>query len=260
MSFDLQLLQEQLCKTLCGQVKIRATKQGFLQIVTPFAFPDGDRFQVYLKEEAAGEVKLTDFGHTFMHLSYENDLSKFREGSRGKLLDQVMATGGLKEDGGQLILNSSLDDLGANILRFGQSLTRIYDLTFLNRSRVASTFYDDLKEMLFDLIPEDKIREDYVVPEFSGGDSYPVDYRIQTAKSQIFMFGIANRDKARLVTIILEHWLREKIDFESLLIFEDQTVIPRPDLARLSNVGGPMVSSLDASDDFQRKILKMANN
>jgi hypothetical protein len=61
-----------------------------------------------------------------------------------------------------------------------------------------------------------------------------------------------------LVTIILEHWLRASVEFDSLLIFADQQEIPRKDLARLSNVGGEMVASLDAREDIQRKILKLA--
>lgn len=258
MSLNLELFKEQLCKKLCGEVRVRKTKQGFLQIETPFTFPDGDVFQVYLQEKSAGTIRLTDFGHTLMHLSYENDISKFYEGSRGKLLDQIMATDGLKEEAGQLVFDADLENVGAAILKFGQSLTRIYDLTFLNRSRVASTFYDDLKEMLFNIISEQKIARDYAMPNFADAASYPIDFRIETPKSQLFMFGVPNRDKARLVTIILEHWLREKIDFESLLVFQDQQEIPRPDLARLSNVGGQMVASLDASDDFQRKIIRLA--
>ncbi len=149
MSFDLNLLEERLCKSLCGEVRIRKTRQGHLQLVTPFTFTDGDTFQLYLEETPAGGVRLTDHGHTFMHLSYENDLGKFREGTRGKLFDQLLATSGVSEEQGKLVLNSSLESLGSNILQFGQALTRVYDLTFLNRARVASTFYEDLKERLY---------------------------------------------------------------------------------------------------------------
>jgi Domain of unknown function DUF1828 len=258
MSFDLPLLEERLCKTLCGQVKVRKTRQGLLQVVTPFAFTDGDRFQLYVEETSAGGVRLTDFGHTLMHLSYENDLSKFREGTRGKLFDHVIATSGIREEAGKLVLDSSLDQLGTNLLQFGQALTRVYDLTFLNRARVASTFYEDLQEMLYKLVAPEKIQRDFRVPDQTDSDSYPIDYRIEGKRAPIFMFGIASRDKARLVTIILEHWLRANIDFDSLLIFQEQQEIPRGDLARLSNVGGEMVASLDASDDFRRKILRKA--
>jgi hypothetical protein len=258
MSLDLTRLKERLCKSLCGEVQIRKTHQDYLQIVTPFTFPDGDTYQLYLEETSAGGVRLTDYGHTLMHLSYDNDLSKFREGTRGKLLDQLLATSGLHEEEGKLVLDSSLETLGASILQFGQALTRVYDLTFLNRSRLAGTFYEDLKEALESLIAPEKIQSNYTVPNQAEADSYPIDYRIEGRRAPLFLFGIASRDKARLVTIILEHWLRAKIDFDSLLIFADQQEVPRADLARLSNVGGEMVASLDASEDFQRKIIKLA--
>ena len=69
--------------------------------------------------------------------------------------------------------------------------------------------------------------------------------------------GIGSRDKARLAMIILEHWLRYGVDFDSLLVFQDQQDVPRADLARLSNAGGEMVASLDAVEDFKRKLTKL---
>ena len=258
MSFDINLLKGRLCKTLCGEVQIRKTSQGYLQILTPFKFTDGDAFQVYLQEMPGGGVRLNDFGHTLMHLSYENDLGKLREGTRGKLCDQVLATAGMREENGQFTLDTALENLGAGILQFGQGLTRLYDLTFLNRARVAGTFYEDLKERLYSLVAPEKIQPDHVLAGVTDAESYPIDFRVEGKRAPLFVFGVAGRDKARLVTIVIEHWLRAKVEFDSLLIFQDQQEIPRPDLARLSNVGGEMVASLDASEDFQRKIIKLA--
>lgn len=122
----------------------------------------------------------------------------------------------------------------------------------------ALHFYEDLKAALYGLVAPEKIQPDYTVPNQAEADSYPIDFRVEGKRAPLFVFGIATRDKARLATIILEHWLRARIDFDSLLIFQDQQEIPRADLARLSNVGGEMVASLDASEDFQRKIIKLA--
>ena len=47
-----------------------------------------------------------------------------------------------------------------------------------------------------------------------------------------------------------------RADYESLLIFAYQAELPRPVLARLSNVGGEQIASLDARDDIERKILR----
>ena len=119
-------------------------------------------------------------------------------------------------------------------------------------------FYEDLKEHLYSSVASEKIQADYSLPDASDAKDYPIDFRIEGKRAPIFLFGIASRDKAMLVTIVLEHWLRARVDFDSLLIFADQQEIPRKDLARLSNVGGEMVASLDALEDFQRKIVKLA--
>jgi hypothetical protein len=237
---------------------LRSTPQGFTQIITPFTFSDGDVFQLYMDEGSAGSVRLTDFGHTIMHLSYENDIHKFWEGTRRKLFDQVLAESGVRREVGKLVLDSSLDNLGGSILRFGQAITRIYDLTFLNRNRVANTFYEDLKEILYGLVDASKITPDFVLPDRLDTKDYAIDYRIEGKREQhLFVMGIASRDKARLATIVLEHWLRVNIPFDSLLIFHEQQEIQRGDLARLSNAGGDMIASLDATDDLKRKLTKL---
>ena len=259
MSLKMELLEERLCKALCGEVKLRRTPQGFLQIITPFTFSDGDVFQFYVDEGSAGSLRLNDYGHTFMHLSYDNDLDKFREGTRRKVFDQLLAESGIREEQGTLVLDTTIEDLGRSVVTYGQAITRIYDLTFLNRARVASTFYEDLKEMLYNIVDGSKITPDFVPPIEPNAQDYPIDYRIEGKDGgHLFLLGIASRDKARLATIILEHWLRYHVEFDSLLVFQDQQEIPRGDLARLSNAGGEMVASLDAVDDFKRKLAKLA--
>lgn len=259
MNFNIERLKETLCKSLCADVRLRETEQGYLEIVTPFTFSDGDAYQLYLEELPGGGLRLSDFGHTLMHLSYdENDIGKFREGARGKLWDQVLAESSLQRQEGQLVLDTNLDALGRNILQFGQAITRLYDLTFLNRSRPPNTFYEDLKELMFRLVEPEKITPDYVLTDEPNAQDYKIDYRVEGRRAQLFVFGIPNQDKARLATIIVEHWLRSHVDFDSLLIFADQQEIPRADLARISNAGGEMVASLDASDDLQRKLRKLA--
>jgi hypothetical protein len=258
VTLKIDLLEEKLCKALCGEVKLRRTPQGLLQLITPFTFSDGDAFQLYLEEGSAGSLRLNDYGHTFMHLSYDNDLDKFREGTRRTILDQLLAESGVREEEGKLVLDTSIEDIARDVLRFGQALTRIYDLTFLNRARVATTFYEDLKELLYELVDESKITPNFVLPDQPNAQDYSIDYRVEGKRGHLFLLGIGSRDKARLATIVLEHWLRYGVEFDSLLIFQDQQDVPRADLARLSNAGGEMVASLDAVEDLKRKLLKLA--
>jgi hypothetical protein len=241
---------------LCAEVRLTLKTEGLIRVETPFYFPDGDPYQMYLQEMSGGIIRLTDMGHTWMRLSYEQDIDKFREGTRGKLLGQIIAEVGLTEDQGVFYLECPAPQIGVAMFRFAQGLTKICDLTFLNRARAESTFYEDLKEQLYKILDPEKITRDYIPEGLDHAEDYPIDFRIEGKFAPLYLFGIPNKDKARLTTIILERLLRNGSDFDSLLIFSDQSLIPKPDLARLSNAGGEMIASLDATQDLSRKLLR----
>jgi len=254
MRIDVNNLQDKICKILCAEVNLVPRKNDLLLIDTPFFFSDGDPYQIYLKELATGSYRMTDCGHTFMHMSYENDVSKFNDGTRNKILQEIAGDTGISLDDGEVYYDFPMEQLGAALFRFGQALTKINSLTFLNRVRVESTFYEDLQESIAKTVGEEKMHRDYIYPGMPDAKDYPIDYMIEAKDSPLFVFGIPGRDKVRLVTIILERLLRHTAKFDSLLIFANQADIPRPDLARLTNVGGEMIASLDAQDDIHRKL------
>ena len=244
---------------MCAEIKLLPQNANLAIVQTPFYFPDGDTYQIYLKEMPGGILRLTDMGHTLMHLSYENDVDKFRTGTRGVLFQQILSEMFIGEDNGEFYIETTIDGLPIAILRFGQALTKINDLTFLNRARTESTFYEDLKESLEKIIPSDKVQPDYVYVGMDNATDYPIDYYIEGKHAPLYVFGVPGKDKARLTTIVLERLLRAKVDFDSLIVFSDQSSIPSSDLARLTNTGGEMIASLDAVDDFSRKLLRTAN-
>ena len=127
---------------------------------THFQFPDGDRYPIHLSETASGGLRLSDRGHTLMHISYEHNIDMFMDGTRGMPLERIMNESGLQwdKDGGALCFDTAPDRLPEAIFRFGQVLTKVYDLTFLSRSNIGSTFYDDLEYLLSHLVAEAKKR------------------------------------------------------------------------------------------------------
>jgi hypothetical protein len=256
VTVDVARIQEAICKSMCADVLVHARPDGRLLVETPFTFGDGDAYSIFLEPLPSGGMRITDLGNTFMHLSYTEEVERLNEGTRAKLLERIVMEHGLKNNAGEFLIESSMGDLGANLFRFGQALTRIHDLSYLKRARVESTFYEDLFESLVRIVPAEKIQREYVVPTIAKGDEYPIDYRIAAEPRDVFLFGIPSKDKALLVTIILEHMLRAAVPFESMLVFADQTQIPRPHLARLSNVGDEMVASLAAHEDLARKLRK----
>ena len=259
MALDTTLLERTLCDRLCTRVRIHERDDGVLMLEAPFTFPDGDHFPIYLSETRAGSVVLSDRGHTLMHMSYEHDVDAFYDGARAALREQIVRDSSIEEDDGVFTVETPPNEIADTIFRFGQALTKIYDLTFLSRERVASTFYEDLRTLLFGIVDEDRVETDHIPTEVPNGSNYPVDYRLEGREgSSVFIYGVPNRDKARLTTIMLSHFLLHGLSFESVIVFENQQEIPRLDVARLTNVAGTAVASLEAESDFRRKIEKLA--
>ena len=258
MTIDTTALRELLCARLCEEVGVSERPDGKLMLRTHFTFPDGDGYPFHLAEAPAGGLRLSDLGHTLIHISYEHDIDTFLTGTRGMLLERIVGESGIlyDYDKGVFSLDTSAERLPEAIFGFGQALTRIYDLTLLSRTNVGSTFYDDLADYLISFIDEAKLERDYL-PAVPNAEAYPVDYRIEGSSDvPLFLYGVPNRDKARLTTIMLAYFHRQQLDFESIIVFENQADIHRSDLARLSDVGGEMISSLESTSDLSRKLLR----
>lgn len=254
MKFNPDSLGKLLCERLCEEVQVEARSDGALMIRSGFAFPDGDRFPIRLSEAPAGGLRLSDQGHTLMHMSYEHEVDSFMEGPRGMLLERIMGYTGLTLDQGAFCFDTAPERLSESLFVFGQALTRIYDLALFSRAHVASAFYEDLKLSLLQLVDESRIHPRYQ-PPVPNPEAYPVDFMLEGKNGvKLFLYGIPNQDKARLATMMLAHFHRHGIGFESLLVFGDQEEIPRRDLARLSDAGGEMVSTLASQEALARKL------
>ena len=259
MALDHTRLEQLLCERLCASVRVYQRDDGVLMLDSPFSFPDGDRYPIYICESPAGGVTLSDQGHTLMHISYEHDVDTLYEGARASLREQIVRESGIEENEGIFTVTAPAHQIADALFKLGQALTKIHDLTFLSRDRVASSFYEDLQSVLYTMVADDKVEADYVPPDVPNGHNYPVDYCLEGRDgTPIFLYGVPNRDKARLTTIILSHFLLHDLTFESVIVYANQQDIPRLDLARLTNVAGTAVASLEAEKDLRRKIRRLA--
>ena len=234
MALDHAQLERLLCERLCADVSVHRRHDDVLMLESPFTFPDGDHYPIYLSETSSGGVKLSDRGHTLMHVSYDHDVDTFYEGARASLREQIVRENGIDEEEGIFSMETPPDQVTAALFRFGQALTKFHDLTFLSRERVSFTFYEDLRCLLFTMLDEETVETDYIPDDVPNAGNYPVDYRFAGRDgSPVFLYGVPNRDKARLTTIILSHFLLHGLKFESIIVFADQQEIPRLDLAGL---------------------------
>jgi len=259
---NLKQIQQQLCQSFCADIKI-ITTNGKTIIETPFSFDDGDLYQIYLEQLPMGGFRLTDGGHTLMHLSYENDIDSFKRGNRNLLLQNIKNELQIEENNGEFFVECTNEQIANSILKMGQALTKITDITFLNRSRVQKTFYEDLDIELTRILGHQKLQRDYSFEYFDNPENYLIDYNIKNNKQNSFnfIFGVPNKDKAQLVTIILERLRRVELekgfDFNSLTIFENMHDIPQKTLSRLINIGDESVTTLQDTENLDRKVIKL---
>lgn len=254
MEMTIDELRTDLCKALCANIDVRERPDGRMYVSTPFRFSDGDSFSIYLERLPAGGFRISDLGGTLMHLSYEQDIDKLREGARLKVFSQILGETGLIDDEGELRLDVAANRLGDGIFQFGQALTRVHDLTMLNRVQVESTFYDDLYERLTEIVGADRVIRDYTAPGLAQSQDYPIDFAIPDLREPLLIFGVPSQSKARLATIVMQHLLRQNVAFRGMVVYADMSAIPRPDVSRLTAVANDQVPTLLESEALIRKV------
>lgn len=251
---DLALLEKSLCEGLCANVKIVPRKAGLLALDTPLTFPDGDGLPIFIRTIPSGGIEFTDMGNSLMRLSYVTDPAALREGQRGRVLSQVISDYGLEDREGELVLKTAGNEIGTAAFRFSQALTRVHDISYLNRVNVETTFYEDLERNLAAIVGLDHVHKNYIVPSLAKAKDYPVDYFIEGGKSPLYVFGVPSGDKAKLATIVLQHFLSSGLKFDSAIVFRNSEEIARADLSRLANVANDFVMSVDAFEVLESKI------
>ncbi len=106
---------------------------------SPFTFPDGDQFPTCLSKTAAGSVRFSDRGRTLMNMSCDHDVDPIHEGAHALLREQVVRESGIEVDSGIFPSKRRRTRWRGGVIKFGQALTKIHDLTLPIRERVASS-------------------------------------------------------------------------------------------------------------------------
>ncbi len=243
----LETIEGEFRKKICSEISLLAEGIDRYRIFTPFQFDDGDHFVIVLKKEN-GDWILSDEGHTFMHLTYSDlDEKDLTRGTRRKIIDNALSMFSMVDKEGELILNIQKNEYGDALYSFIQGLSKISDVTYLARERVASTFLDDLYGYLSEIVPRERRNFDWYDKVHDPEAKYTVDCRINGIKNPIFIFGLGNDDKVLNTTINILRYKQWGLRFISIGIFEDQTTISRRPLAKLSDVIDKQFSNLSGN-------------
>ena len=258
-------LQKKICEQLCTDIHLEERPDGKLMVSNPFSYPDGDHYSLYFEELGDENIRISDEANTMMKLSYDTpDIEKYFKDKKGELLEQILRENNVKQDDGNFYVVTSKNKISESIFHLGQAINQIYDLSYLNRDRHTKTFYKEMEELLRKIVSEHtmvELEKDYAVPGLANVENYPVDYSLKKdGQDRLFLFGIPNADKARLVTITLRHLQYHHVTKPALLVFENQEQLPSKDMSRLmdANIGGSQVSSIDSAKSIEQNIERYA--
>ena len=118
MTLDIDALRNLLCQRLCEDVGVEARPDRELMLRTHFRFPDGDSYPFHLSAAPAGGLRLSDRGHTLMHISYEHDIDSFLTGTRWALFERIVGESSLSYENGAFYTDTSVERLPEGHLRF----------------------------------------------------------------------------------------------------------------------------------------------
>ena len=241
-----ETIEQEFRRKVCEEINIYSEGINRYIVFTPFMFDDGDHLSILLKQEG-DRIFLSDEGHTFMHVSY--DEIDIERGTRSKIIDTVLSSYGINNTEGELKTYIKNDNYGDALYSFIQGLIKITDVSYLTRERVRSTFLEDFKNLMEEKIPEERRTFDYSDPQHDPGRKYVVDCRINGAKRPLFVFAIPNDDRCRDATITCLQYEKFGVSFVATAIFEIHEEINRRVLARFSDVCEKQFPSLQSANE-----------
>ena len=249
-----EAIERDFREKVCAAIRLEPQGLDRYRVFTPFLFEDGDHLVVVLKREPSGWV-LSDEAHTYMRLTYDVEEKDLRGGTRQKIIANTLSMFEIDDRRGELVLAVPDERFGDALYSFVQALVKISDVSYLSRERVRSTFNEDLRTLLSEVIPEDRRIFDWNDPGRDPQGNYKVDCRINGLPRPLFVHALANDAKTRDATIALHQFEKWGIQFRSMAVFEDQEDIDRKVLARFSDVSGKQFSSLNGNQRRIRRYL-----
>lgn len=234
---SIETIEKDFMDKVSGKIKLSAEGKERFRVLTPFQFEDGDQLVIVLKRVGDRWI-LSDEAHTYMHLTYEIDEKRLHKGTRQKIILNALSMFDVEDHNGELIVDVSDGRYGDALYDFVQALLKITDVSYLSKEQVRSTFMEDFRTLLNEKVskPEERMFFNWWHPERDPQKIYKVDCLINGMPKPLFVYALANDNRARDATIALHQFKEWKVSFRPLGIIKDSKAVSNNVLARFQDV------------------------
>ncbi len=233
-------LRSLLSEQFNTQVTFRQIRPHTRQILVPLFHEDGDMVDIFLDDVPGSDsIRVCDHGLTMMRLSYDYDVDT---PARWRIFQRILRENEVQADDGNLYIDTHANQLYSTIMHFAQVVAKVSNMRVHTKEMVRSMFMEDLQQAILDEMQQYHPEQD-VAPDRDRPD-LRVDYVLQAERRPIYLFGVGNVDKARIVTITCQALLLNEQRFTSWVVHEDWNLIPNREKAFLTNAVMKQFTSL----------------
>lgn len=214
------------------KIDIFERRPGRFQLIIPIFHEDGDMVDVYIEKSPKGKkyLRVCDYGMSLMRLSYTYEINT---DTRQSIFDSILIDNDVINDEGNLYLESSIDMLYENIFKFVGCVQKICSMQYWSKDVVRSVFYDDLQHYIMGELTEFKPRRNYKPSPSSP--LLKIDWRLRCNERDVFIFGIASKEKARNVIIALLESQKRKLPHTGIVVCENKKILGTSEKSYLDN-------------------------
>lgn len=240
MSDILEKILDHIKKDFNGKVGIKQKRPGIYQLLLPIYHEDGDMIDLFITSNGPDKFSLCDYGLTLQRLSYSYDIDSV---NKETILQKILSENKLTEEEGNICLETRPETLYSDIMHITQAYAKIGSMRYFKREIIENLFFEMLDEYIFSELKEFNPQKK-VLP-IPGRDDLEADYSFQPNGKPIYLFGVKDVAKARLVTLCYQAYLLNNIKYHGWVVTQNFEALPRKDKLRLTNACDKQFTSLD---------------
>lgn len=238
-------------------ITFRERRPGVIQVVAPLYHEDGDMVDVFLDlpQTANRSIRISDHGMTLMRLSYSYEIDT---PTKQKVLERILSENGVLQSRGRLYLETTPEHIYPALLQFAQTVAKVSNMQMFKRAVVQNLFYETLNEFVVSNLSSYRPQQNY--QPLSDRDDLDVDWRFPLSTRDIYLYGVRDGSKARLVGLTCLEFQKSGVPFRSVIIHEDlENGMSKKDQRRITNIADKQFATLpDFFADAERFLAREA--